>query len=396
MSERTTHPCAWFAIFYRFPALGLLVLSACAWPATSPPGPPQPPAVAAPTASSLAGAAAGQAVSVLDLTAAQVPPSISASGQDAALSVGKFAGRDALRFAYTAARTQVAALVVHDLRLRPELAGLWIDIRVAQPTSLALLLTERDGSRYQAFFVLRGAQWYTIAMPLAELWLAEGTSDENGRLDIDQVSELRLIDLANLPGQVGLALGLKEGPQEMLLARLDFTAASLPGRSKTEAQRALVDSFQAEPLALLPIGGPRLASEPGSDHKLLRVDYQFGRYRWAGLVRGIAHLPVERLQGVAFRARAAPAVRLHVILEERDGSKYFATVLVPAGEQVRDIEMPLARFRLENGSQDENNQLDPEQLRVLIIVADTFTTNLSPGQEGSYWLADLALLLAAP
>jgi len=53
--------------------------------------------------------------------------------------------------------------------------------------------------------------------------------------------------------------------------------------------------------------------------------------------------------------------------------------------------MALDRFR--PAGADLGRPINTRRLRVIILVADTFSTNLQPGEEGKFWLDDLALQL---
>lgn len=329
----------------------------------------------------------------LDLTSGQVPESVKCWGKDAKLEIAETEDGRVLRFTYTAARRSAAGLGIGPVELPPRECALRMQLKARTPTSLAIAVTEKDRSRYQAFYWLPANRWQKIALPLREMWLAERSRDENGKLDADQIDRFTIVDLANLPGQVGLALGLKDGPQQLDVRRLSIEPLTAGRVGEAPKQMALVDGFDREPYALLPIGSPRLSFERVGERAGLRVEYRLGHYRWAGFVRGIGHLPVKRFCGVRLMARASPAVRLHVVLEERDGSKYYTTCLVSVSEEARLVELPAERFRQLVDTRDENERLDPDQLRVIILVADSFSTRLRPGDRGWFWVDDLALVL---
>lgn len=325
----------------------------------------------------------------LDFSDGHVPQGFFAWGNAARLAVADIDGRPALVMTYIASRTAVAGMSAR-IKLPPDATRFATELRAACDTSLAIELWAGGRTRYQAFVTLPAGRWQTIDMPLDEFWPSE-YSDAEGPVDPARVTELRLVDLANLPGEVGLALGLKDGPQELAIRRIEFSRGEGYRRSHLEATTALVDNFDAGPVAALPIGGVRLGRTPAAHGQELEIAYAFGGHRWAGIVVGIGHLPVHRLTAVVFRAHAAPAVRLHVVLEEREGAKFLATALLSAGEP-RPVELALDRFR--PGAPDLARPLNIRRLRVIILVADTFSTNLQPGEEGKFWVDDLALQLA--
>ncbi len=321
----------------------------------------------------------------------QLPGGLTCFGCQAKMTVTCDDGRSLAHFRYNAVRSQVAGFAVEGIKLPQTARTLYLRARPSEGTSIALNLIEHGGAVYQAFAWLPPGQWTDLQIPLREFWLAENCTDPDGRLDPSKVRSFRLLDLANLPGQVGRALGLKDGPQELTVAQLAVTTAEAQGRSRMQEARALVDDFAGPPLLVLPIGQPRLKFERVAGRPALAIEYVLGRYRWAGVVRGVGHLPVARAVAIAFQACVMPSARVQIVAEERDGSKYASNVVLRGGVGWRPVRVRLAEMTLVQGSKDENRKLDPDQLRVVIIVVDTFSTPLKPGARGRLWLRDLAL-----
>lgn len=345
--------------------------------------------VTSPGAQGLAPTGQSSLAGRLDFSDGRVPQGVFAWGSAARLAVAQIDGQPALVMSYVASRSAVAGLSAR-VKLPPDANRFTAELRAACDTSLAIELWAGGRTRYQTFVTLPAGRWQSIDMPLGEFWPSE-YSDAEGAVDPARVTELRLVDLANLPGEVGLALGLKDGPQELAIRRLEFYSGEGRRRSRVEDNIAVVDNFDAGPVAALPIGGVRLEWTPAHTGQELQIAYTFGGHRWAGIVMGVGHLPVHRLTGVTFRAHASPAVRLHVVLEEREGAKFLATALLSSGE-ARPVELSLDRFR--PGTPNFARPLNTRRLRVIILVADTFSTNLQPGDEGKFWVDDLAFQLA--
>jgi hypothetical protein len=93
--------------------------------------------------------------------------------------------------------------------------SLALDVRVSQPTTLALGLVERDKSSYITVFHVPDAAWHRVELPLAEFRLdvkspqemaamppkkAAEHVDENAHLDVDQVNALHVLDLGSVLG----------------------------------------------------------------------------------------------------------------------------------------------------------------------------------------------------
>ena len=68
-------------------------------------------------------------------------------------------------------------------------------------TTLLLELKERDESKYHASVQLTGgSQFQEVEVPLSDFGLADDSTDENGALDIDRISELLFADVSIVAG----------------------------------------------------------------------------------------------------------------------------------------------------------------------------------------------------
>ena len=82
---------------------------------------------------------------------------------------------------------------------------------------------------------------------------------------------------------------------------------------------------------------------------------------------------------------------MNVLLEERDRSRYASGADLVAGQGWQDVQLPLTAFTLDEFSADENGQLDPDQLRVMVIITDTFTAAVDDQNKGEILMDGLAL-----
>jgi len=100
-------------------------------------------------------------------------------------------------------------------------AGLALNLRASAPLGDVYLgVTEADGSRYQWQLSLpcaprllrldredsKGAYWLRVRVPFSLMTLAEKSADENGRLDLDQVTTLWLAGPKSTPRDVEIAV----------------------------------------------------------------------------------------------------------------------------------------------------------------------------------------------
>jgi len=307
-------------------------------------------------------------------------------------------GQGALEFAYTPpdeAYLEVRGTVAPIAQAQT----LAFSIKTTERTSLRFGVIEEDGSLYDCFLNLPAGKWTDVAIPLTDLQLGEEAQDENGRLDADQINVVYFADLANLPGELGDTLGHKNGPQRMLLDDVGITAE--PAKPRSTATRTeqgsiyLVDGFESNLIRFLPMGDVKLTPVPGAPNggaHALKMDYQLGERRWIGLVTGVQYLNLTGLKAVRFDAKAANDTRLHVLLEEKDGSRYDAVKDIKQVDGWTQVELDVNDFFMGFASTDENAKLDPDQIRVLIIVIDTFNTLVDANGIGSLTLDNLQLV----
>jgi len=90
---------------------------------------------------------------------------------------------------------------------------------------------------------------------------------------------------------------------------------------------------------------------------------------------------------IDLRVRADCPAPLTVVLEERDGSKYVTGVQLDPQGGWQDLALDFARFKLDRATEDENDHLDLDQLRVVIPVLDTRKAEVGEDGLGEYLLS---------
>lgn len=295
-------------------------------------------------------------------------------------------GTGALEFTYMPTEGALALAGATPVKPEGQPRSLRFSVKTQELSSLLYGVNEPDGSSYQGYCYTPGGQWHDALIDLDELILSEDTTDENDKLDTDQINQIIIADLCNLPGEVGRALGVKRGVQRMWLDNLALAEQPAPKRSSRAADGAIiVDDFDGDLVVCLPIGAPQLELVPGSQagDQALKIGYRLGGHRWVGLVRAVGYLELAEASKFCFTLNAGQPARLVAVLEERDGSKYETYLELDPAQGWHEVVVPIAQFVLDPNTEDENAQVDVKQLRVVIFVADTF--NASVDAEGLGW-----------
>jgi hypothetical protein len=306
-------------------------------------------------------------------------------------------GQGALLCSYTGTPGSPFSVTVADLDVGGA-RSLSFDAKASSLAPLVLILAEEDGSLYHTFVTVPGGRWCSVTLPLTDLQLQDGSTDENEALDADQVRTLTLNELANMPGAWGEIFGAKPGPQTLGLDAVRFSPEARPSRSQTDAQRVLLDDFSRPWFALLPLAGARLSPVPGPDGaaaSALGIEFTFmptGPQAWPGVVMPVGHVDLTGVRALRLRTAAPGPLRLHALLEEQDGSRYELQVVAPEADGWQASDLPVKDFTLEAGGTDENAALDLDQLRVAIIVADAWNALLDEQENGRFSLDDVLFL----
>jgi len=301
-------------------------------------------------------------------------------------------GQGALEFRYMPSEAAFALIGATPLKPQGQARSLKFSFKTDGVSAILYGVNEDDGSSYQGYSYTAGGEWHDVLVDLEELMLSEDTEDENGKLDPDQISTLIVADLCNLPGEVGRALGIKRGVQRMWLDNVKLTERPAPKRSSRAADgTSVVDDFDANLVTALPIGAPEMTVVPGAraGDRALKIGYRLGGHRWVGLVHAVGYLDLAGASDLCFTLNAAQRARLVAVLEEWDGAKYETNLELDPAKGWHAVVLPVAQFVLDPKTEDENAQVDLDQIRVIILVIDTFNASVDAEGQGSYTVSKL-------
>jgi hypothetical protein len=241
-------------------------------------------------------------------------------------------------------------------------------------------------------------EWCHIKLPLADIQLQDGSTDENDALDADQITSLSIQELTNMGGEMSSIFGQKTGEQTFHIDAVRFGVQDVPSRGKTGPGKIVVDEFAGGALHLLAVGQSRITHVPGAEGQgpgAVGIKFRFsanGALAWPGAVVPLGHVDLSRATALRLRLKPAAPLGLHVLLEEWDGSRYESECQVETGGEWAARDMKLADFTPDPARNDENDALDLDQLRVVVIVADVFNALLDDKAEASLVLDDILFL----
>ena len=320
-------------------------------------------------------------------------------------------GTGALSYSYKVEPKVFRALTVGArLPAGTQSARFWV--KSTTQSVLMLALREEDGSNYQHAFHVPAHEWVQVTGNLDEFALAEGT-DENKKLDPDQVSSASFTDFAallvSLNDDVAKAFPQIAGPRQFWLDDLQFGTERVPQATGVVhsgmAGSYLVDNFETGVVQWLPVravfvaapsfellpqnttlkvlteaaapGAGKLPLEPGG--KGLRYTYQRGDKEAYALVRSLERVDLARADRLRLSLNVSRKSLLLVQVKEKDDSEYQSLIMPDDSVGWRNLDLALTELTLGNDSKDENGKLDPGQIKDLSIMDASSFLNLPGG-----------------
>jgi hypothetical protein len=306
-------------------------------------------------------------------------------------------GKGALTYTYELSAATVRVLGVQ----RPlDLTGMksvrfWV--RCSHATAVLFGINERGGANYQTSFYCPAGSWQEFAVNLDELALDDPAKDANGKLDLEDVESLHVMDLGSF--LVRLLPDLK-GSRTLGLDDVEFSGKSLARTTgATKSARGdpvhLVDSFESAVIRWAPVGieigeGPKIRvfeaplatdADARTGRQSLKMTYTRQAMKVQGLMRSLEKLDLAKASRLELGLKTSRDGMFIVSIEEKDGSRYQKVVELKAADGWKGLSFPLAEFTKADDSQDENDALDAGQIKEMSIADFTTLAGAGTGAE---------------
>lgn len=286
-------------------------------------------------------------------------------------------------------------------------------VRSEVPTTYLVQLREEGGGEYQTTCSVPGSEWVQVRVNLDEL-IPGDVKDANGKLDVDQLQSLMLLDiqnmLVNVPGGIEAHIPGFKAQRSLWMDDLVFSKEAVPvssGVVKSPTGSAyLVDNFESGTvfwtaakatfgdsvgfqifpsdvsLRILPeAAGPGMARtplEPGG--KGLRWSYKRVPKTAFMVTHSLEKRDLSKADRLRLSFNASRKSLLLIQLKEQGGAEYNFTVMPDDSVGWHTLELPFNTFSLSDSSKDDNNHLDPDKLKELSVAdASAFLPDLPEG-----------------
>jgi hypothetical protein len=293
-------------------------------------------------------------------------------------------GQRALRFDYTVQAGQFEALI-NPLATATfaSLKSIKFWIKTSHSTTFLLALQEQGGGRFATVFSIAKDTWQNVEIDPAELILQDGADDPkdaNGQLDLEKTEFIGLIDfdqvliqmVGGAPNPIAQMIHIPFGPRTLYLDEVTFSSRPLP-ESKATPDAYDIDLFQRPQAQWASIGGATLERMEAKDAKdnALRVTYPQAPGHITALLKPLRPGALAGKKQLSFQVASMKPTTLLLQLEETGGGKYNAPIEVPGNATPKTITLNFSDFKTSPDSNDNNDRLDLDQVKQLLIVDAT-------------------------
>jgi hypothetical protein len=300
------------------------------------------------------------------------------------------ANEGALEFSYEVKPKQFAMAVLPAPAETARLHRLRFRVKTDHDTALAVLLSEKKpgGGNYIATFSCTAGAWQPVELTPADFSASDGPNDPldaDGKLDLDQVDGIGVIDLAVFfasqlqDPQVPIAIDRPTGTHKLLLSQFEM----LSGGAAPARPALAIDSFDRGYLEWVTLGGIKLKLAD-ADNPLkagaLEANYQQMPGPIGVMVHRLSHLDLSQASGIAFDIASKSDATVVISLELKDGSRFHQTIYPPPAQEVFHVNLKFSDF-------EGTGKLDPSKLKSLTMT----DVSGAEGNTGSntLWLARL-------
>jgi hypothetical protein len=292
-------------------------------------------------------------------------------------------GKGAMEFRYEASGTKPAIAVLPVTQALTGMKSLNAWMMSDAETVVALALIEKNGGRYAAALWLEANTWQRVELTPEDFQLSTNPTDPkdpDGKLDLDQIEGIAMIDVSQIFGAVGFAsdapIAVQDysGPHKLWLDDLEI-GSSAPGWAAPKAA-LLIEDFRAPQVNWFSMGGANFKLDPSGSvikGRAMRIDCNQMADRFVILMHPLPAVDLTGATRIEFDIAADKFAHLVLSLQEKadqgEVPRYNIELEVPGGNKVSHQELALAAFDLDdNGPKDPDHKLDLDKLKIMSLV----------------------------
>jgi hypothetical protein len=308
-------------------------------------------------------------------------------------------GAGALKFDYTIAKNTFGALsLMTPLDSWTKAKSFKFRVRSDNSTLVAVTLQEQDGGRYSSIIQLPKDTWQTVELSTSDFILGQDANDPkdpDGKLDMDKVTSMSLIDIAEfLVSTDNAALtslfNIKQGAHTLYFDSFTVGTDPIPADTASSGSTVQLETFAHPQLSWISLGGTKLSHGDGKPLTgiALRADYHQTPGKPALLNHPLPSWTFTGTKMLSFDIASAQAATLIVQLEQVDGGKYNMTIDVPAGSTPQHKKLLLDAFTRGDDSTDKDTKLHLALIKSIAII-DVSGMMTQADKDNTLWLNHL-------
>lgn len=251
-------------------------------------------------------------------------------------------------------------------------ASFWI--RCDAATTFIFALREKSGARYDTTFFCPAKTWRKIAVGLDDLKRADATPDANGKLDLNEVAGVYLMDLSGLllplsPGQ--------EGSRVLWLDDVKFSSLPVSG----DVDGKLIDDFESGATHWIPItlsqnatkaevattGLDISADTDDAKNHALHAVYDRKPDAINVWMSGVSGAPLKDSTALSLRLKTGSNATLLLSVTQTDGSRYETVLPLKAADGWKTVTQKLSDLKRAPGSVTGDEKLLPERIKEIAL-----------------------------
>ena len=251
---------------------------------------------------------------------------------------------------------------------------------------------EHDGGRYSAVCHVPKAHWQEVNLSPSDFILAtepDAPKDPDGKLDVDKVESIALIDLEGFLAQNGMLvdlLGLNTGPRHLYVSDVQAVETKLEDQSTNGSNGYQIDLLTRPQLSWLGFGMEGISVSNDSPFKgtWLKLDYHVGAGHINGVVKSVKPECMVGKSKLVFSGGATRATQLFVQIEQTDGSKFRTTIEVPGQAHYNQFDLPFASFTVTEDSPNKDAKLEIGKVKQIVLLDVSGMTGGGDGDNTLY------------
>lgn len=269
-------------------------------------------------------------------------------------------------------------------------------LHVALQSSVAgpviFVLQEQDESNYMTFGYLSANDWHDLDLPLADFRLDEKSTDENGKLDPEQIKMFGIADPGVFLEQSGMPFYyVRPAQRDFWLDDVEAQANCPELGTPQQAGTKMIEDCDSDVGYFMVLGGKDLkasiCADPAVHDSSLRLDYTLPEKTLLAVARQFAAGTLAGARGISFSIRSANAMPVLVMVEEENRARYEKIVEVPAGQWLSPV-ITWGDMTLSGDSRDATPGIQPETIRS-IAFADVTALIGQKETADTLWLDEI-------